>query len=441
MSTCLLCQGEKLPTLTFCDSICKDVYAWIEKGTKREREEEEGVNFTAVLPPELSYHILYQVPLLRLHKMSTVNFALRSVYNDMAFRKLYVQYNASRFEDMLEVVWADDRMRIFFQWAGAAYQTGMVIKRFADRLDTLFFNYIEVMPQHPRLFEEFVPLALSYEMWSNQVNNGRLLEAIQFNLYVQGAGIVLGYFQHYPGDYLPSAEIAEENFRSITEKMFNRRRNPAFAPFMNDASLILDMLLETGRVTFTQFGLEILNELILLEFANVLDKALYHAKAPDVVEALGSRVERKKMLLNAAKSRNEKSVMVLLRRRDWDFLDCVEWDVVSQLINKGYKIALKEAFEEAPPERVAFEENAELYLQLALDADHPDIALYYLLNQPNFPTLDGLTRKGMLDQIEEKIRQLTTYNTMAPSSPMKVIQEQVRLYRKIADIIKKNGLH
>lgn len=99
MSACILCAKEALqceetnPSLAFCDSQCQIIHYALIAGKRGhdEEDEEEGVDFTEWLSPEIIQMILVKFDNFEdLFNAARTNVVLKNAFRDLRFRALYM---------------------------------------------------------------------------------------------------------------------------------------------------------------------------------------------------------------------------------------------------------------------------------------------------------------------------------------------------------------
>jgi len=413
MKTCKLCKKEKLASLTFCDSLCKEVYQWVE--AKRPREEEiqtKRIDFTKLVNDDVNLEILYRIPLNRLSSRCVVNKYLKSICEEKVFRRLYVRRNKDKIWDMLESTLDEAKYKTFFSWAAITITIIGKTDRFLVRLNTMFNNWVVFDPPNINNFIEYVPKALKLELWKNSVpEQPSVLKSVVLNLWPEGIRLLLTSSKDRPSTF-----DIDYGFSIIVGYIEESRNNVDFKIYKERGTMSLLAFLETKQVTFSFSGIEVLAALALLGMSNILSLSLDTAKDISVQVALRDVIQRRKLLKNAIDSGDEWTFIELLNRKDYNFLIPLTRSLIAASIKPNFFIAMQQMVRDVP-QIVDLQNNAVRYIDNCIYYDNPGMGIYFL-KLKTFPSLSNDDRLYLKNDIIKKRKELLDMNLYEARGPV-----------------------
>jgi hypothetical protein len=434
MSACKLCQKEKIVSLTFCSSLCKEVYQWIEgKTKKRLREEdeeefpEEGVNDEElndldIFSEEMGLKLFYSFPLDTLANMSVTNKGFNEYYKQEWFQELYIKNNYAKMDNMLLELLNVENTKAFFTWYKAfevfenklADPRADLIEvanrhRFQAALSKLFSDWINNHdPPKYEAFEFWVPKAINLGLWTASGANGNdVLEAVVAGIWAGGLKILLSP-DNIRKRVSPTSDRLDFQFISLVAALDRNKGNEGYPEYKDRVDKVLDVMLESKLITLSIGGILTLGRLAGLGYSYLLHRALEHATDISVITDLGDEDNRVHIIEQAIKSRDEWTFIELINRLDWDFIHSVTSDMVTDCIRFNFPTAIKQLVQEIH-DVVNLEINGEPYVTTAIRTGRPQIALYFLTLE-NFPELNKYNAQSFSDQVYKMIRYLSQPN-------------------------------
>ena len=441
MSACKLCQKEKIVSLTFCSSLCKEVYQWIEgKTKKRLREEdeeefpEEGVNDEELndidkLSEEMGLELFYSFSLDTLASISVTNKGFNGYYKQEWFQQLYIKNNYARMDNMLFELLNVENAKAFFTWYKAfeVFENKLADPhadlmevanrhRFQAALSKLFSDWINNHdPPKYEAFEFWVPKAINFGLWTARGESGNdVLQAVVAGIWADGLKILLSP-DSIKKRASPTSDRLDFQFISLVAALDGNKGNEGYPDYKYRMDKVLDVMLESKIITLSIGGILTLGRLAGLGYSDILRRALEHATDISVIVDLGDEDNRVHIIEQAIKSRDEWTFIELINRLDWDFIHSVTSDMVTDCIRFNFFTAIKQLVQEIP-DVVNLEINGEPYVTTAIRKSRPQIALYFL-KLPNFPELDEYNAEFFSDEVANMLRRVGQHNTFADSGP------------------------
>lgn len=438
---CLLCRKEKLASVNFCGTLCKDIYQLIQgKRTRAENDEEEEeekrIDFTKVLPTEMLEELFYQIRLIDIESMCSVTDAVFDICNNARFQRKYIQRNTYRLEPMLrELIEAGDDS--FFGWANIAINMGLFPRTyFAQALQVALTGFVIIQPFMHNAFKTFVPKAIRLGMWNNNVApEGHLLGIVCAQLWVDGVEVLLGVNLNYPVGFLPSDIRLERLFEDTIDHMLGADYEVDYDERSHLKGIdILNMLLNTGRITLDRDdALTIIQKIIRLgsKYRSVLGNTLDHATSVRARELLGDVNVRLFLLTKAINSREDWIVLEFLKQPD--FLNSVDTLIFNLCLLHNVHLSVKYILNHAS-DLIDMESNWKMYFDRGLKYDNPKVLLQ-LLRYEKFPKkIDEKTKQEWIHILNNNIR-VNPFESKGPAAVKR--EEKIRLYQNILNEIEK----